>query len=91
METNQVSRLFGVPEKCVSISHVASEHHKRLVVLGEDFEIFKIKLDYDDGDTSEKTMDYAFLIIGPGDLIKEVVLLELKGSDISHGFRQIES
>jgi len=91
MDIYQVSRLFGVPEKCVSKSHVASEHHKRLVILGEDFEIFKIELDYDDGDTSKKTIDYAFLIMEPGDLIREIILVELKGCDISHGFKQMES
>jgi len=90
MDIHQVAQIFGVPEKCVSKSHVASEHHKKLVVLGKDFEIFKIKLDNDD-DTSEKTIDYAFIILGPGDLIKEIVLVELKGSDIGHGFKQIES
>ena len=91
MNKKSVSLIFNVPLTCVSKSHVARENNKQFIVNRSRGDIFKIKLDFDGRDISQKTVDYAFLIQAHDSVIQDIILVELKGRNIKHGFEQIES
>ncbi|MHA1278621.1 MAG: hypothetical protein ACTSQ8_15615 [Candidatus Helarchaeota archaeon] len=91
MDEKVVAYIFNIPLSCVSKSHVANENNKKFIVKKSRGKIFKIKLDYEGRDISQKTVDYAFLILNHDSSVQEIVFVELKGIDVKHGFEQIES